>query len=401
MGRVGDLQGRRRVFVGGLLIVGLASVLAPFAPSLGWLIAIRVLQAIGSSALFPAGMGMLRAAMGPQSGTGSLGAISIFASVSAGIGPTLGAYLVGWQGWPAVFVANLPIVAVALGLAVTVLPPDERAARPAGAGRGPRALAASLDLGGVAAFALAVFSLLWFLLSLDDGPSLWAPPVALAAGAAFAWIELRVARPFIDLRTLAANRPLVVVYVQFAAVNVVFYSIFFGIPSYLQAARGFSVEKTGLVMLVVAGLGVVTTPIASRMVDRVGVRAPLLIGSVAMTAGALGLLTLGAATSTAWLVTVLAVFGVSTGFNSFSLQAAMFRAAPPGQMGTASGLFMTARYLGTIGSASLLGLVFGRTIGVAQLHTAAWVLGGLAAAILVSAVRSRAFAPSPPTAMAS
>ncbi|HEX8102332.1 MAG TPA: MFS transporter [Solirubrobacteraceae bacterium] len=385
MGRLGDLHGRRRVFVAGMLTVAAACVAAPFAPGLGSLIAIRVVQAVGGAALFPTGIGMLRDAAG-SGATRSLGAISIFASVSAGIGPTLGAYLVGWQGWPTIFLANLPVIAVALVLAVRVLPAGGGTAK-----RGTTTLAA-LDLGGVAAFALAVFAALWFLLSLEHRPAWWAPPVALAAGAAFLRIERRAAQPFIDLRMLAATPTLLVVYAQFAAVNVVFYSIFFGIPSFLQAGLSFSVEKTGLVMLVVAGLGIVTTPIAARMVDRVGLRVPLLIGGTFMTAGSLLLLTIGAGTSVPWLVGVLAVFGVSTGFNSFVLQATMYRTAPAEQIGTASGLFMTARYLGTIGSASLLGVAFGRTIGVTQLHAAAVVLAVVSAGILLSTVRARTFA---------
>ena len=395
MGRLADLHGRRRVFMAGLATVGIASALATLAPSLGVLIAIRVLQAVGAAALFPSGMGMLRAAAGAGA-TRALGTVSIFASVSAGAGPTVGAYLVGWLGWAGVFVANIPIVVAALALAVLVLPRDHARDRPTKSG--VSGAIASLDLPGIAAFGTSVFALLWFLLSLDDAPAWWAPPLAVLAGALFVRIEQRGVQPFIDLRMLGEHRGLLVVYGQFTVVNVVFYSVFFGIPSYLQAARGFSVEKTGLVMLVIAGLGVVTTPMAARLVDRAGLRPPLLIGAGFMTAGSLLLLTLGPETSLPWLVGVLAVFGVSTGFNSFGLQATMYRAAPADQIGTASGLFMTSRYLGTIGSASLLGLVFGHAIGVAQLHVAAVALAALSVAVLLASARARTFA-RPATAL--
>ena len=394
-GRLGDLYGRRRAFMSGLAIVGLSSVAASLAPTLALLLTARVVQALGSSALFPAGVGILRHTLKDRQ-TQALGVLSIFASVSAGLGPTLGAFLVGWHGWRLLFLANVPIVAVALVLAWRTLPLDGPPSVPRPAG--PAGVAREVDLRGAALFAGSLFCVLWFLLSLEHTPAWWAVPVALAGWALFVRAELAAKDPFIDLRTLATNRPLVVVYVQFAAVNVVFYSVFFGIPSYLQAARHFSVEKTGLVMLVVAGLGVVTTPIAARMIDRVGIRPPLLLGASLMAVGTALLLTLQAGTSTAWLVVVLTVIGASVGFNNLALQSALYRSAPPDRISAASGLFMTSRYMGTILSASLLGLVFGRAIGAPQLHVVATVLLVLSVVILVATARARVFSAAAPQA---
>lgn len=388
MGRLGDLYGRRRVFVAGLATVGAASAVAPLAPTLGWLVATRVVQALGSSALFPSGLGIVRHVVRERQ-TQALGVISIFASVSAGLGPTIGAFLVGWQSWRAVFAVNVPVVALSLLLAARALPGDRR--DEPRAPLGALGLARAVDLRGIVVFAATLFCLLWFLLSLERAPAWWALAGAVAGAAAFGRLELGADEPFIDLRTLEANRPLLAVYAQFTAVNVVFYSVFFGIPSYLQAARHFSVEKTGLVMLVVAGLGVVTTPIAARLIERTGHRVPLIIGVTFMTVGSALLLTLGAGTALGQLVGVLAVIGVSTGFNNLALQSALYRAAPPEGISAASGLFMTSRYLGTILSASLLGLAFGQAIGSPQLHVVAIGIAAVGAAVLVSALRGRTF----------
>jgi MFS family permease len=386
LGRLADLLGRRRLFIAGLLVVAVASALAPLAPTFEWLVVLRVVQALGSSTLFPAGMGIVRAFVTDRQGQ-ALSVLSVFASVSAGFGPTLGGYLVGWAGWPAIFLVNLPFAALALGLAVRVLPRDRGVAASRSAG-GIAALLRRLDLPGAALFALALGCALAFLLSLDAAPLWWALPIAGLAGAAFVRTELRAAAPFIDLRSLRRNRTLVAVYGQFVAVNLIFYSVFFGIPNYLQDSRHFSAEKTGLIMLAVAGLGVVTTPTAGRMIDRTGPRPSLLIGSVFMTAGSALLLTIGETTSTLGLVLVLAVFGVSVGFNNLSLQAALYSAASEEEMGTASGLFMTSRFLGTILSTSLLGVAFGQHIGVAQLHVVAIVLAALGALVLAQSIRS-------------
>jgi MFS family permease len=135
LGRLADLFGRRRLFVSGLLVVAVASALAPLAPTFEWLVVLRVVQALGSSTLFPAGMGIIRAFVTDRQGQ-ALSVLSVFSSVSAGFGPTLGGYLVAWASWPAIFLVNLPFAALALVLALRVLPRDRGVAArtPAGGG---------------------------------------------------------------------------------------------------------------------------------------------------------------------------------------------------------------------------------------------------------------------------
>src|SRR5919198_4139957 len=125
MGRLADLFGPRRIFCTGLLLVGVASVLAPLAPAFGWLIACRMLQAFGTSAAYPAGLAIMRA-VNPQgqAPAGTLGAINITSSVSVALGPVLGGFLAARAGWPAIFLANVPITAVGLMLALRWLPAD-------------------------------------------------------------------------------------------------------------------------------------------------------------------------------------------------------------------------------------------------------------------------------------
>jgi MFS family permease len=96
----------------------------------------------------------------------------------------------------------------------------------------------------------------------------------------------------------------------------------------------------------------------------------------------------GAGTGIAWLTVVLAFFGCSVGFNNLGLQAAMERASPESMLGTASGLFMTSRYFGTILSGSLLGIVFAERVGSAELHTIGFVIVALSAGTLAFALRS-------------
>jgi MFS family permease len=380
MGRLGDLIGRRRVFLAGLVVVGLSGLAAAVAPTFGLLVAARVVQACGSSALYPAGVGILREADVDRRAQ-ALGVMSIVASVSAAIGPTIGGALVGWQGWPTIFLVNLPAVAVSLALALIALPRDDRP------WISPGALLRQFDLPGAGCFSAALAFLLAFLVSLHDSPAWWALGLSILAAVVLGYVERRRDRPFLDLAALRANRVLVGVYAGQALANFVFYAIFFGIPSYLQAARGDGAETAGLIMMPITVLAVVTTPFAARLVDRHGSQLVLSAGSVALVAGALVLLAVRPGLSDAGIAGLLALTGIGVGCTNLALQTAMYDAAPAAEMGAASGLFQTARYIGTMLAAGTLGVVFGERIDAAQLHQLALILGAAAVMLTVSTLR--------------
>ena len=161
---------------------------------------------------------------------------------------------------------------------------------------------------------------------------------------------------------------------QYVLLNVVFYAIFFGMPTFLQEARGLDARTTGLVMFSVAGLGVVSTPLAGRLIDRSGPTPALLVAALAVVAGVLLLFTVGSGTGIPWIFLVLALFGLGSGFGNLGLQSALLDHTPKEETGAASGLFMTSRYLGTILATSLIGVFFGPAVGVRELHLTALAL---------------------------
>jgi MFS family permease len=390
MGRLGDLYGRKRIFLLGLALVAVASGLAPFAPNFTVLILLRVVQAIGGSALYPSGLGILRQARVPREER-ALAILSFCSSVGASIGPTIGGLLVGLDGWGAIFYVNVPIVAVSFAVALHALPADPPLSR---GGRRLREMVASLDPLGGLTFAVSLVALLWFLLSLSAAPFAWpALVLAVAAGALFVHLELRARDPFIDLRALGANRALVATCLQYGLVNVVFYSIFFGMPSFLEEARGLSPEHAGLVVLPLTVLAMVMYVPAVRVVERFGIRASLLVGACLLTAGAFLLLGIDTDTGMVQIAASFAVMGASTAFNTLGLQSAMYTAAPAAQMGATAGLFQTARYVGSILSASLLGVVFGQRIDVSQLHLLGAALGCVGLLIFALSLLSSSFSP--------
>jgi MFS family permease len=391
MGRFSDLFGPRRVFCTGLLVVGVTSVLAPLAPAFGWLVALRMLQALGTSAAYPAGLAIIRA-VDPQgkAPAGTLGAISITSSVSVAVGPVLGGFLAGLAGWPAIFLVNVPITAAGLLVAWRWLPADATLglATPGGTRSRlsvGRAVLRMVDVPGIVLFSSMLASLLGFLLSLSSSPLWLLLPVALLAAVLLVLRERSVAEPFLNVRMLAANRPLIGVYAQFAGVNIVFYAVFFSMPLWLEQARGFGSGLSGLLLLPISGVGILATPLAARLINRTGPGLALLIGAFTLTAGSLLLLVLNATTPVIVILAVGVVLGIPNGFNNLGLQAALYEHTSPEYMGAAGGQFQTFRYVGAILSTSLLGT----TVTSNDLHLIASLLAIISGILLVASIPTR------------
>jgi predicted MFS family arabinose efflux permease len=330
MGQLADRLGPRRVFNSGLLVAAVTSGLAPLAPSLPALIGIRFLQSIGTSSPYPAGIALFRARHGSgRAPAGALGAVSIANSVSAALGPVLGGALVALAGWPAIFVVNVPIALLAVATSMVWLPADR-----------PR----------------------------SNAPSESKPTVRV-------WQLLR-------------SPSLAWVYAQFAAVNVVFYAMFYGLPLWLEQTRGYPPELTGVLILPIAGIGVLATPIAARLINRTGPRPAVIIGSALLLLGSLLLLSFDSTTSLVGVVAVGAVLGVPNGFNNLGLQAAMYEVASPEQIGAAAGVLQTCRYVGAIASTAVIGLIFGSQASSQSLHALALVMAAFSVALVVASVRA-------------
>ncbi len=370
MGRLADRFGARRVFCWGLVIVMIAAVGAPFAPTLGWLVAARVLLGIGTSAAYPSGVSLIRQGIGGDA-TNALGAISAAGQVAVALGPPLGGLLVLLAGWRSIFWVNLPIAALSMILVLLWVPRD----------RALRSTSAGLDPLGILLFAATMVGLLVFLLEFQ-----WVYlAAAVILGIVLLWWELRVSRPFIDVRMLRANRLLSRTYARVAVTYIVFYTIFYGVPQWLEQGRLLSSAGAGLVVLPIAGLGIIATVLATRHP-----RWPLLIiGSAGLLVGSLALLFVGASTPVLLLVIVSAILGIPNGFNSLGNQTSMYAAAPEDQVGTASGLYRTSQYIGANLAAALVGLGLGDHATDSGLHLLAVVISVISAGLLAAALLRR------------
>ncbi|HET6872492.1 MAG TPA: MFS transporter [Sporolactobacillaceae bacterium] len=357
MGKLSDMFGPKRLFLIGLVLIALASILAPFSPGFIWLVSFRIIQAIGSSSLFPSGMSMVRKYITERQAR-YLALLAVFSSTSAAFGPSIGGVLIHYWDWQALFLVNFPFIIASFTMGFLILPKDGEI----------KMEWKRIDFIGILLFIISVVFMLVFLLSLGNTVQ-WLPLlVGLIGIVSFVIYEKRRVEPFIDPVMLKQNKNASFVYLHFIAINTIFYSIFFGMPSFLQQVRGYSDQQTGFIMLAIAGFGVIITPFAGRWIDRRGSKPAVLTGAFTVLAGTILLLTVYGTTPLWWMIIVLSVLGISNGFNNISMQTALYEFVDKKETGAASGLFMTSRYLGTILSSTLLGILFDKKMSPGHFH---------------------------------
>ncbi|SDT50652.1 drug resistance transporter, EmrB/QacA subfamily [Paenibacillaceae bacterium GAS479] len=362
IGKASDLFGRRNIFLTGLVVAFLASLLAPLSPNFGWLIVFRIVQSIGTSMMVVVGMAIVRIHVIEKQAT-ALSVLSIFLSGAAAVGPFIGGILIHWWDWHAIFFVNIPFVLAGFLLAWRTIPKDEPRTNVTGNMPFHKWLDL-IDATGILLFTIALVALLFGLLSAKSSGHFSLGNVivglfGLFALAAFLRHELKATSPFIPLRTFAKYPAMTWVNVEFMLVNVLFYSVFFGIPSYLQVVRHVSEFQTGILMLSLGLCSLASAPIAGWWIDKSGTRPALLVSAVLMTFGSVWLVTLNQTSPVISVCLALAAFGISNGLNSVGMQAVLFQSSPKEIIGVASGLFNTSRYLGTILSSLLIGIIMG------------------------------------------
>jgi MFS family permease len=197
-----------------------------------------------------------------------------------------------------------------------------------------------------------------FLLSLEEGFSLWRMFLPILFTFLFYFFEKMKSEPFINVKYLSKNLNVSLLYVQYILATVIFFSMLLAIPSYLQTVVKLDSKNVGLMMLSISVFAMLMTPIATRWIEKAGFRIPLLFGGIAGIVG-VGLLLLSNQTSPLiWLFMILAVIGISNGALNIGLQNLLYSIVTKQQSGIASGLLMTSRFIGNVLASSLFGVMF-------------------------------------------
>ena len=355
-GATADRVGRLRVFQVGLVVFTVGSGLCSLAPGLGWLVAFRMVQAIGGSMLNPVAMSIITNTFTDRAERArALGVWGGTFALSMALGPVLGGLLVDSVGWRGVFWVNIPVGIAAIALATRFVPESRapRARRPDPVGQ-----------------ALLIVMLGSLTYAIIEGPDFgWHAPViialfavAAAALAVFVAFEARRQEPVLDprfFRSVPFAGAVLTAISAFAALG----GFLFLTTLYLQDARGLSPLDAGLHLAPMAAAMAIAAVASSRILARWGGRVPMVVSGAAMAVGGLLLSGLSTSWSTPHLILVFAIFGIGAGAVNAPITQAAVSGMPAAQAGVASGIASTSRQIGTS-----LGVAITGSILAANLH---------------------------------
>lgn len=351
-GRLGDLFGRVRVFLVGVVVFAVASALIGFAQSETWLVAWRAVQGVGAACMMPATLSIVTHAFPPEERGKAIGTWAGISALALAIGPVLGGFLVEHVSWQSIFFINLPVAvaAVALTLFAAHESRDDTVER-------------SVDLPGVVTLAIGLGAL---TLALVEGNA-WgwgsAEIIALLAASvvglvAFAAVELRRRVPMVDFGFFRAKAFLGANVVAFI-VSFGMFAMFFFLALYMQNVRGYDALEAGVRFLPSTLMIIVTAPLAGRLSDRIGSRLPMTAG-MTICAGSLFWQSF-VETDSSYAGSLLGPFvlmGLGMGLVMSPMSTAAMNAVAVTKAGVASGILSMTRMVGgTFGVAALGALI--------------------------------------------
>lgn len=367
-GSAGDVYGRKRFFVAGVVWFAIASGLCALAPNSGLLIGARGLQGVGAALLTPGSLAILQASFAPADRGKAIGAWSGLGGLATAVGPFLGGWLVSAVSWRLIFLINLPLAVVVIALTLRHVPES----------RDPAKASTRIDLVGGA---LATLGLVGLTYGLIQGPSGgWRPSstgvlfVGVLLLIAFVLWERRVAMPMLPLKLFAAR--------QFSVTNAVTFvlygatgGVFFLLPIQLQEVSGYSPLQAGVSLLPLTVVMLLLSARSGALAARIGPRLQMSIGP-ALVGLSLFLLVGVDATGTYTTQVLPAVLVLGLGFAATvaPLTATALASAPATEAGTASAVNNDVARTASLIAVAVLPAIAGIT-GAAYTHPDAFSTG--------------------------
>lgn len=354
VGRLGDMLGKKRIFISGIIVTAVGSILCALSPSVGWLIAFRILQAIGVAMALALGMGIATEAFPPRERGKALGTIGAIVSLGIVIGPILGGFVLQHYSWRWIFLLSLP-------LALSALPVAQRNLldfRPASD--------QSFDYAGALTFFLG---LLFLLLASTWGQRdgyLQGHVLALGAASlvgfvAFAAIEQRVDQPVVAVELLRNKRFSLNMLMRLFSF-ITFVGVILILPFYLENVLGLTPQQSGW-WLVLPSIGFgVAAPLSGTLSDRWGARPLIFGGLLCMLICTLGLSFFDQSTTLWQFARFVLPFGVGMGIFQAPNNSIIMGLAPRERLGMTSGMLSVMRTLGRSIGIALIGSVWATSV---------------------------------------
>jgi EmrB/QacA subfamily drug resistance transporter len=353
-GKIADIHGRKRIFLFGIAIFTLASLVMTMVPSTGLLIAVRVIQGLGGAMIYGTGVAILSSVFPPGERGKALGIYIMSVYFGLTMGPFLGGVLTQYFGWRSIFFVNVPLGIIACLLVLWKL--DGEWADCAGE---------RFDLVGSIIYACSLVAVMYGFSVVPDPVGIALITGGCLLGVVFALYELRVPVPVLDMHLLLNNR--VFAFSNLAAL--INYSATFAVTFLLsldlQYTKGYSPEQAGLLLIIQPAIMAVLSPVAGRLSDRIE---PQIVASVGMGLTALGLFLLVfvvESTPLSYIILCLIVLGLGFGFFSSPNTNAIMSSVEKRYYGVASGMNGTMRLVGQMFSMGIAMMLFAIFIGPA------------------------------------
>ncbi len=353
-GAIGDRLGSKPVFQTGLGLFVATSVGCGLAPSLGFLVVMRLLQGLSAALVVPTSLALIHSSCARQEDRArAIGLWGAIGGIAAASGPVLGGLLVAAFGWRSVFYVNLPFGLLGMVLTARCV----RAPQP----RRVKGLDLPAQFLGVLALGAVTLAV------IEGGHRGWSAPAVLAAfalfavcGAAFLLVERRTTNPMLPL-SLFRHPAFSGATAVGLLLNTGFYGQLFVVTFYFQQYRHYAVLWAGLAMLPQTAMAGLASALGGRLTARTGPRPPMVLGLLTGAAGFLALLVAGRSTPYWALVPPLVAIGFGTAFTMPAAVAAVVESAPPSGQGIASGVLNAGRQVGSAIGVALLGSLIGGT----------------------------------------
>lgn len=350
-GRIGDIFGRRRAFIFGVIIFTLASTTAGFAPSNFALVASRVLQGIGAAFMMPGTLSIITDAFPAHERGKAIGTWAGVSALALAIGPVLGGFLTEQVSWRAIFYINLPVGVLAVLAALFVV----RESRDTTVGR-------KVDYAGVGILTVSLTAL---VLALIEGNSWgWDSPAVIALIAvsvitliAFVVTENRVIAPIIEFGLFKSRNFIGSVITAFI-ISFAMMGVFFFLALYMQNILGYTALEAGVRFLPTTLVIMVFSPISGRLSDRIGPRWLIVAGMVLITLSLYLFSTIDNGSTFGDILPSFLILGAGIGLTMSPMSTAAMNAVPKTKAGVASGVLSMFRMIGGTFGVAALGALF-------------------------------------------
>jgi len=358
-GRAADIHGRRRVFLVGMAIYGVFSLLCGLASSGTMLVAFRVLQGIGGAMLFGTGVAILTSVFPPQERGQALGINVAAVYMGLSLGPVLGGLLTYNLGWRSVFLINVPLAAVVIAITLAYL-----------RGEWAECKGEPFDWRGAAIYGAGLASLMYGFSRLPGALGAALVVMGIAGIAAFAAWESRVRFPVLDVNLFRRSKVFALANLAALINYATTFAVTFVLSLYLQVVQGLTPRDAGLILVAQPLVMTVVASRSGRWSDRLDPRWLASAGMAVTLVGLLLLTTLREDTPTGFLLVTLGVLGLGFGLFSSPNTNSIMGSVEKRHLGLASGTVGTMRLTGQMLSMGIATLVLQAFVGDVPVGTA-------------------------------